>query len=71
MPPINIEFYKPVVEGDNAPPFTDLLAQVAGMGVAQRIRTDYDPAGIFGLAREGNEFVGEAARIRMKTYQEL
>lgn len=67
MPPINIEFYKPVVEGDNAPTFADVLTQVAGMGLAQRIRTAHDPAGIFGLAHVvGHEFVGEAARIRME-----
>jgi hypothetical protein len=58
MPPVNIEFYKPVVEGDNVPTFADVLTAVAGMGLAQRLRTAYNPAGIFGLVHGGHEFVG-------------
>jgi hypothetical protein len=66
MPLINIEFYQPTVESDNGLTFADVLTRVEGMSIAQRLRTDFDPAGIFSLARNGDEFDGEAARIRME-----
>jgi Family of unknown function (DUF6731) len=66
MPPINIEFYKPTVESDDGLTFADVLTQVESTTMAQRLRTDFDPAGIFSLTRNGDEFAGEAARIRME-----
>jgi hypothetical protein len=66
MPPINIEFYQPTVESDDGLTFADVLTQVENMPMVQRLRTDFDPAGIFGLTRDGDEFMGDAARIRME-----
>jgi hypothetical protein len=66
MPPINIEFYQPTVEGDDGLTFADVLTLVENMPMVQRLRTDFDPAGIFGLERDGDEFMGDAARIRME-----
>jgi hypothetical protein len=66
MPPVNIEFYQPMVESDDGTTFSDILSRVEGMSIAQRLRTDSDPAGIFSLSRIDAEFVGEAARIRME-----
>ena len=66
MPRITIEFYKPSVGGDNPQPFSNVLESIAQMNPRQRVRGAPDPAGIFTLQRNGDEFVGEAARIRME-----
>jgi uncharacterized protein DUF6731 len=66
MPRVTIEFYKPVVENEDQISFADSLDLIAQMNTAQRIRGAPDPAGIFSLQRNGGEFVGDAARIRME-----
>jgi hypothetical protein len=65
MPRFTVEFYKPRVLDQNGPRFEDILNQIIGMNAADRIRRGDDPAAVLGLRRDGNEFLGEAARIRM------
>lgn len=67
MPKLNVEFYKPRVDVNPGEPpvaFVDVLQQIAGMNVRQRIRGGLDPAAILSLDQRGAEFTGEAARIR-------
>jgi hypothetical protein len=66
MSRITIEFYKPVVVNDDDESFGDVLGTIAQMNIPQRIRGAPDPAGIFGLAQNGDDFSGEAARVRME-----
>lgn len=65
MPKFNVEFYKPKILEQDGAAFADVLGRIAAMNAIGRIRTGNDPAAILNLQREGNDFGGEAARIRM------
>lgn len=65
MPRVTVEFYKPVVADGNEA-FGGLLDRIARLNSVQRIRGAPDPAGIFALGRAADDFVGEAARVRME-----
>ncbi len=65
MPRFNVEFYKPRVLDADRPPFPNILNRIIHLNAPDRIRRGDDPAAILSLRRDGNEFLGEAARIRM------
>lgn len=65
MPKFNVEFYKPRILDHDGPSFSAILDQIINRNVVDRIRRGSDPAAILALQHEGNEFLGEAARIRM------
>lgn len=66
MPTIWIEFYKPKLPEDEQRTFEDVLNAIARMPLRQRLRTDFDPMGIFSLDQDGRSYVGDTARIRME-----
>jgi hypothetical protein len=66
MPRFTVEFYKPHVLNPGQVTFADALDQIIGLEAPRRIRRGDDPAAILSLGRDGNQFVGEAARIRME-----
>lgn len=65
MPKFNVEFYRPEVLGNTVTAFSTVLEGIAALSSVARIRVGSDPAVVLTLDRIGNEFIGEAARIRM------
>lgn len=65
MPRFNVEFYKPLIMDRDGPAFPEMLNRIINMNAVDRIRRGGDPAAILSLRHDGNEFLGEAARIRM------
>jgi len=47
-------------------PFAEILGAILEMREVDRLRRGQDPAGIFNFANAGQEYAGEAARIRME-----
>lgn len=66
MPAFKIEFYKPRVVNPRGVSFADLLDRIVAMNAVERIRGGNDPAAVLTLHHQGQEYVGEAARIRME-----
>jgi hypothetical protein len=66
VPAFNVEFYKPHVVNVRGVAFPDLLDRIVAMNAVDRIRRGNDPAAILTLQHQQNEFLGEAARIRME-----
>lgn len=66
MPAFNIEFHKPHVVHPRGVTCSILLDRIIALNAVQRIRRGDDPAAILVLNRQQDEFLGEAARIRME-----
>ncbi len=66
MPIIRFEFYRPTVHNGGQVTFAHVLEQISRLNAVERIRRGVDPAVVLNLNRNGNEYIGEAARIRME-----